>query len=96
MSRPPQFRDKKTEVSNHQLTQKKSPESGYQVGSGNKNELLEASFGKDSGIPYHDEHLDNHLDDVIDSHYVGLPFSNKMIYLHPKECEHLLICFKNF
>ncbi|XP_014493865.1 germinal center kinase 1 isoform X2 [Vigna radiata var. radiata] len=63
VSRPPQFRDKKTEVSNHQLTQKKSPESGYQVGSGNKNELLEASFGKDSGIPYHDEHLDNHLDD---------------------------------
>ncbi|WVZ02478.1 hypothetical protein V8G54_023284 [Vigna mungo] len=63
VSRPPQFRDKKTEVSNHQLTQKKSPESGYQVGSGNKNELLEASFGKDSGIPYHDEHLDNHLED---------------------------------
>ncbi|BAT89584.1 hypothetical protein VIGAN_06057100 [Vigna angularis var. angularis] len=63
VSRPPQFRDKKTEVSNHQLTQNKSPESGYQVGSGNKNELLEASFGKDSGIPYHDEHLDDHLED---------------------------------
>jgi len=76
VSRPPQFRDKKTEVSNHQLTQKKSPESGYQGGSGNKSELLEASFGKDSGVPYHDEHLDNHLEDVIDSHYVGLPFSN--------------------
>ncbi|XP_027910664.1 germinal center kinase 1-like isoform X1 [Vigna unguiculata] len=63
VSRPPQFRDKKTEVSNHQLTQKKSPESGYQGGSGNKSELLEASFGKDSGVPYHDEHLDNHLED---------------------------------
>ncbi|KAG2396769.1 Mitogen-activated protein [Vigna angularis] len=87
VSRPPQFRDKKTEVSNHQLTQNKSPESGYQVGSGNKNELLEASFGKDSGIPYHDEHLDDHLEDVIDSHYVGLPFSNKMKYLHTRNDE---------
>ncbi|XP_022634414.1 germinal center kinase 1 isoform X1 [Vigna radiata var. radiata] len=72
VSRPPQFRDKKTEVSNHQLTQKKSPESGYQVGSGNKNELLEASFGKDSGIPYHDEHLDNHLDDQDELYGNGL------------------------
>ncbi|KAK8464263.1 hypothetical protein PHAVU_011G164700 [Phaseolus vulgaris] len=63
VSRPPQFRDKKTEVSNHQLTPKKSPESGYHGGSGNKNELLETSFGKDLGVPYHDEHLDNHLED---------------------------------
>jgi len=78
VSRPPQFRDKKTEVSNHQLNPKKSPESGYQGGSGNKNELLETSFGKDLGVPYHDEHLDNHLEDVIDSHYVGLSFSKNL------------------
>ncbi|RDX76654.1 Serine/threonine-protein kinase svkA, partial [Mucuna pruriens] len=66
VSRPPQFRDKKTEVSNHQLNQRKSPERGYQVGSANKsalNESLEASFGKDLGVSYHDERQDNHLED---------------------------------
>ncbi|CAJ1978540.1 unnamed protein product [Sphenostylis stenocarpa] len=66
VSRPPQFRDKKTDVSNHQLNQRKSPDSGYQGGSGNKialNESLEPSLGKDFGVPYHDEHPDNHLDD---------------------------------
>ncbi|KAG4385772.1 hypothetical protein AAZX31_12G152000 [Glycine max] len=65
VSRPPQFRDKKTEVSDHQLNQRKIPESGYQGESGNKsalNELLETSFGKDLGVPYHDEHPDNHLE----------------------------------
>ncbi|KAH1127350.1 hypothetical protein AAZX31_06G221800 [Glycine max] len=66
VSRPPQFRDKKIELSNHQLNQRKSPESGYQVGSDNKsahNESLETYFGKDLGVAYHDEHPDNHLED---------------------------------
>ncbi|TKY66488.1 Serine/threonine-protein kinase svkA [Spatholobus suberectus] len=66
VSRPPQFRDKKTEVSNHQLNQRKSSESGYQGASANEsalNESLETSFGKDLGVPYHDEHPDNHLED---------------------------------
>ncbi|KAJ1442402.1 Protein kinase domain [Sesbania bispinosa] len=66
VSRPPQFRDKKTEVSNHQLNQRKIPEGGYQGGSANRsvlNELLETSSGKDLGVPYHDEHPDNHLED---------------------------------
>ena len=77
VSRPPQFRDKKIELSNHQLNQRKSPESGYQVGSDNKsahNESLETYFGKDLGVAYHDEHPDNHLEDVIDSHYACLSF----------------------
>ncbi|XP_020239321.1 germinal center kinase 1 [Cajanus cajan] len=66
VSRPPQFRDKKSEVLNHQLNQRKGPESGYQGGSANKsalNESQETSFGKDLGVPYHDEHPDNHLED---------------------------------
>ncbi|KAL5147210.1 Serine/threonine-protein kinase svkA [Glycine soja] len=66
VSRPPQFRDKKIELSNHQLNQRKSPESGYEVGSDNKsahNESLETYFGKDLGVAYHDEHPDNHLED---------------------------------
>jgi len=77
VSRPPQFRDKKTEVSDHQLNQRKIPESGYQGESGNKsalNELLETSFGKDLGVPYHDEHPDNHLENVITLTMLVFPF----------------------
>ncbi|CAL0326544.1 unnamed protein product [Lupinus luteus] len=68
VSRPPQFRDKKAEVSHNQLTQRKSPESDYQVGSANRsalNESLESSFGKDPTISYHDEHLANLEDDEL-------------------------------
>eukprot|EP00256_Glycine_max_P020389 XP_003539605.1 germinal center kinase 1 [Glycine max] len=66
VSRPPQFRDKITEVSHNQLTQRKAPQSGYQGGSVNRsalNESLESSFGRDLRVPHHDEHLDNHLED---------------------------------
>ncbi|KAJ1403463.1 Protein kinase domain [Sesbania bispinosa] len=66
VSRPPQFREKKTEVSHNQLTQRKAPESGYQGGSAYRsahNESLESSFGKDLRVPHHDEHLDNHLEE---------------------------------
>ncbi|KAG4971783.1 hypothetical protein JHK85_038204 [Glycine max] len=66
VSRPPQFRDKKTEVSHNQLTQRKAPERGYQGVSVNRsalNESLESSFGRDLRVPHHDEHLDNHLED---------------------------------
>ncbi|XP_057454820.1 uncharacterized protein LOC130746268 isoform X2 [Lotus japonicus] len=65
VSRPPHFRDKKNEVSNHQLNQIKTPESGYQGGSANRsvlNESLETS-GKNHGISYLDEHPDNHRED---------------------------------
>ncbi|CAL0310163.1 unnamed protein product [Lupinus luteus] len=65
VARPPQFRDKKTEVSHNQLTQRKAPDSGFQGGSDNRsalNESLESSFGKDPKVSYHDEHLAN-LDD---------------------------------
>ncbi|XP_027340383.1 germinal center kinase 1-like isoform X2 [Abrus precatorius] len=65
-SRPPQFRDKKTEVSHNQLSQRKAPESGYQGGSANRsalNEPLETSSGKDLRVPHRDEHLDNDLED---------------------------------
>lgn len=83
VSRPPQFRDKKTEVSHNQLTQRKTSESGYQGGSANRsalNESLESSFGRDYIISYDDEHLDNHLEDVIDSYYVSLSLSKKLTY----------------
>ncbi|XP_027354779.1 germinal center kinase 1-like isoform X2 [Abrus precatorius] len=66
VSRPPQFRDKKTEFSNHQFNQRKTPEGAYQGGSARRsapNESLESSLGKDLGVPYHDEYPDNHLED---------------------------------
>ncbi|XP_061352697.1 uncharacterized protein LOC133297543 isoform X2 [Gastrolobium bilobum] len=66
VSRPPQFRDKKAEVSNHQLNQRKTSDSGYQEGSAIRsalNESLETSFRKDLGVSYHDENPDNHLED---------------------------------
>ncbi|KAF1881434.1 hypothetical protein Lal_00023470 [Lupinus albus] len=66
VARPPQFRDKKTEVSHNQLTQRKAPDSGYQRGSDDRsalNESLESSFGKDPKVSYHDEHLANLEDD---------------------------------
>ncbi|XP_061370494.1 uncharacterized protein LOC133313178 isoform X2 [Gastrolobium bilobum] len=66
VSRPPQFRDKKTEVSHNQLTQRKAPESGYRGGSANRsalNESLESSFGRNLRVPHHDEHLDTHPED---------------------------------
>ncbi|CAL0310662.1 unnamed protein product [Lupinus luteus] len=66
--RPSQFRDKKTEVSHDQLTQRKAPESGYQGGFANRsalNESIESSFGKDPGVSYHDEHLANLEDDEL-------------------------------
>ena len=49
----------------------------YQGESGNKsalNELLETSFGKDLGVPYHDEHPDNHLENVITLTMLVFPF----------------------
>ncbi|XP_020235925.1 serine/threonine-protein kinase 4 [Cajanus cajan] len=66
VSRPPQFRDKKTEVSHNQLTQRKAPENVYQGGSTNRiasNESLESSSRGDLKAPHHDEYLDNHLED---------------------------------
>ncbi|RDX99618.1 Serine/threonine-protein kinase svkA, partial [Mucuna pruriens] len=66
VSRPPQSREKKTEVSHNQHTQRKTPEGGYQGGSANRsalNESLESSFGRDPRVPHHDEHLDNLEDD---------------------------------
>ncbi|CAJ1957087.1 unnamed protein product [Sphenostylis stenocarpa] len=71
VSRPPQFREKKIEVSHNQLTQRKPPESCYQGGSANRsalNEPLESSARRDIRVPHHDEHLDNHLEDVNDSY----------------------------
>ena len=83
VSRPPQFRDKKTYDSNNQLNQRKTPESGYQAGFSNRNatsESLETSFGRDLSSPYHDEHSDNHLEVVIEfycvcllSRYIAIP-----------------------
>ncbi|XP_073221329.1 uncharacterized protein [Cicer arietinum] len=66
VARPPQSRDKKTDVSYNQLTQRKALDAGYQGGSTNKsalNQSLESSFGKDHRAPYHHEHPDNQLDD---------------------------------
>ncbi|KAL2331403.1 hypothetical protein Fmac_018984 [Flemingia macrophylla] len=67
VSRPPQFRDKKTEVSHNQLTQRKAPESVYQEGgSANRsapNESPESSIGRDLKVPHHDEYWDNNLED---------------------------------
>ncbi|KAE9621625.1 putative protein kinase STE-STE20-YSK family [Lupinus albus] len=66
--RPPQIRDKKTEVSYDQITQRKAPESGYQGGFANRsalNESLESSFGKDPGVSYHDERLADLEDDEL-------------------------------
>lgn len=75
VSRPPQFRDKKTDVSYNQLTQRKAPDSGYQGRSANRSE---SSFGKDLRVPYDDEHLDNHLEDVTDSYYTYLSLLQKL------------------
>ncbi|CAJ2659758.1 unnamed protein product [Trifolium pratense] len=51
VSRPPQARDKKTEGSYNQLTQRKAPDAGYQGGYANRS------------APYHHEQLDNQLED---------------------------------
>lgn len=71
-SRPPQSRDKKTDVSYNQFTQRKALDSGYQGGYANRsapNQSLESSVGKDPRAPYHHEHPDNQFEDVIDSYY---------------------------
>lgn len=69
VSRPPQSRDKKTEVSYNQLTQKKAPDAGYQAGYANRS-APNQSLEKDLRAPYHHEHPDNQLEDVIISYYV--------------------------
>lgn len=75
VSRPPQSRDRKTEVSNNQLTQRKALDAGYQGGYANRsalNQSFESSLGKDPRAPYHHEHPDNQLEDVIYSYYAYL------------------------
>lgn len=65
-SRPPQSRDKKTDVSYNQLTQRKALDAGYQGGYANRsapNQSLESSLGKDPRAPYHHEHPDNQFED---------------------------------
>ncbi|CAL5200920.1 unnamed protein product [Lathyrus oleraceus] len=62
VSRPPQSRDKKTEVSYNQLTQKKAPDAGYQAGYANRS-APNQSLEKDLRAPYHHEHPDNQLED---------------------------------
>ncbi|KAK7244247.1 hypothetical protein RIF29_39066 [Crotalaria pallida] len=74
VSRPPQFRDKKTEVSHNQHTQRKAPESSYQGGSASRSSLsesLESSFGKDLRVSYRDEQLDNPEDDELSGNGSG-------------------------
>ncbi|CAI8593161.1 unnamed protein product [Vicia faba] len=62
VSRPPQSRDKKTDVLYNQLTQKKAPDAGYQGGYANRS-AANQSLEKDLRAPYHHEHPDNQLED---------------------------------
>ncbi|KAK2423656.1 non-specific serine/threonine protein kinase [Trifolium repens] len=62
VSRPPQSRDKKTEGSYNQLTQRKALDTGYQGGFPNRSSFNQ-SLEKDLRAPYLHEQLDNQLED---------------------------------
>ncbi|GAU44953.1 hypothetical protein TSUD_100250, partial [Trifolium subterraneum] len=62
VSRPPQSRDKKTEGSYNQLTQRKAPDVGYQGGFPTRSSFNQA-LEKDLRAPYQHEQLDNQLED---------------------------------
>ncbi|KAJ7981766.1 Protein kinase superfamily protein [Quillaja saponaria] len=66
VSRPPQVREKKTEVSQNQVSQRKAVDSGYQGASAYRSSLRESaevSFGNDARDRYHDEYQDYLEDD---------------------------------
>ena len=66
-ARPPQVREKKTDISYNKDTQRRASESGNHLLSASGNALqesLELSYGKDARDPYHDDHQDNSYDDV--------------------------------
>ncbi|CAK7327763.1 unnamed protein product [Dovyalis caffra] len=65
-ARPPQVREKKTDISYNKDNQRRASESGNHLLSASGNALqesLELSFGKDARDPYHDDHQDNSHDD---------------------------------
>ncbi|KAB5521418.1 hypothetical protein DKX38_025737 [Salix brachista] len=65
-ARPPQVREKKTDISYNKDTQRRASESGNHLLSASGNALqesLEISYGKDARDPYHDDHQDNSHDD---------------------------------
>ncbi|KAL9383344.1 hypothetical protein Peur_023667 [Populus x canadensis] len=65
-ARPPQVREKKTDISYNKDTQRRASESGNHLLSASGNALqesLDLSFGKDARDPYHDDHQNNSLDD---------------------------------
>ncbi|WJX73253.1 non-specific serine/threonine protein kinase [Trifolium repens] len=62
VSRPPQSRDKKTEGSYNQLTQRKALDAGYQGGYANRSSFNQ-SLEKDLRAPYLHEQSDNQLED---------------------------------
>ncbi|KAJ6950154.1 hypothetical protein NC651_003968 [Populus alba x Populus x berolinensis] len=65
-ARPPQVREKKTDISYNKDTQRRASESGNHLLSASGNALqesLELSYGKDARDPYHDDHQDNSYDD---------------------------------
>ncbi|KAF9666756.1 hypothetical protein SADUNF_Sadunf16G0261800 [Salix dunnii] len=68
-ARPPQVREKKTDISYDKDTQRRASESGNHLLSASGNALqesLELSYGKDARDPYHDDHQDNsHYDDDL-------------------------------
>ncbi|KAK7853251.1 serine/threonine-protein kinase svka [Quercus suber] len=64
--RPPPVRERRSEVSNNQATQRRTPESGHQglSASGNAHHASpEVSFGRDAREQYHNEHQDNYHED---------------------------------
>jgi hypothetical protein len=77
VSRPPQSRDKKTEGSYNQLTQRKALDTGYQGGFPNRSSFNQ-SLEKDLRAPYLHEQSDNQLEDVIDSYYAYLSILPKI------------------
>ncbi|XP_011029512.1 PREDICTED: serine/threonine-protein kinase dst4-like isoform X2 [Populus euphratica] len=65
-ARPPQVREKKTDISYNKDTQRRASESGNHLLSASGNALqesLDLSFGKDARDPYHDDRQNNSLDD---------------------------------
>ncbi|KAJ6298145.1 hypothetical protein OIU76_019309 [Salix suchowensis] len=65
-ARPPQVREKKTDISYNKDTQRRASESGNHLLSASGNALqesLELSYGKDARDPYHDDRQDNSHDD---------------------------------
>ncbi|KAI5571504.1 hypothetical protein POPTR_011G116300v4 [Populus trichocarpa] len=65
-ARPPQVREKKTDISYNKDTQRRASESGNHLLSASGNALqesLDLSFGKDARDSYHDDRQNNSLDD---------------------------------